>query len=412
MGGLFPNGINPVLFETFPSLEYDSWLTIGIDQQPDLSAGEANVGLAEAPGESWTAEFEAGQNFAIDGFFGGAWFVTSDNTNGLAGSDNRVLLAQITTDGAPSGQFYVQVFPNGEAAGLGELVMLTFGPHVDTTAPTFVDFPADLTLGCEDELPSTEVTAEDGCSDFTIALEETTSGDACTTVITRTYTVTDAAGNATTAAWTLTVIDDDAPVFDTPANLTVGCGSDLSPASTGDVTVAEDCDDYTVTYNDAQLFNIDPCVGENIARTWRVIDACGNESVGIQVITVADLAAPTITAAPADTTVSCDATIPTSNIEATDDCAAYPYDDRGNREGECGNPPWSAPSPQRTLATPPSMSRPFRLSTRWLMQACLPMSPSGVRRPARRPRGNHGQLRLRHGAGENAPTRRPMISRP
>ena len=212
--------------------------------------------------------------------------MTSDNTNGLAGSDNRVLLAQITTDGALSGQFYVQVFPNGEAAGLGELVMLTFGPHVDTTAPTFVDFPADLTLGCEDALPSTEVTAEDGCSDFTIALEETTSGDACTTVITRTYTVTDAAGNATTAAWTLTVVDDDAPVFDTPADMTVNCGSDISPASTGDVTVAEDCDDYTVTFNDAQLFNIDPCVGENIARTWRVMDACGNESMGIQVITV------------------------------------------------------------------------------------------------------------------------------
>ncbi|MGB1073287.1 MAG: hypothetical protein ACPGYZ_04260 [Flavobacteriales bacterium] len=336
LGGLFPNTINPVLFETFPSLEYDSWLTIGIDQQPDLSAGEASVGLAEAPGESWSAGFEAGQNFAIDGFFGGAWYVTSDNTNGVAGDDQRVLLAQLTTDGEPSGQFYVQVFPNGEAEGLGDLVMLTFGPHVDTTAPTFVDFPADLTLGCEDELPSTDVTAEDGCSDFTIALEETTSGDACTTVITRTYTVTDAAGNATTAAWTLTVIDDDAPVFETPANLTVGCGSDLSPASTGDVTVAEDCDDYTVTYNDAQLFNMDPCVGENIARTWRVADACGNESVGIQVITVSDLAAPTITSAPADTTVSCDATLPTSTIEATDDCGDVTITmTEETQEGEC-----------------------------------------------------------------------------
>ena len=28
---------------------------------------------------------------------------------------------------------------------------------------------------------------------------------------------------------------------------------DLSPATTGDVTVADDCDEYTVTYNDADL---------------------------------------------------------------------------------------------------------------------------------------------------------------
>ena len=78
------------------------------------------MGLAEAPGESWSAGFEAGQNFAIDGFFGGAWYVTSDNTNGVAGDDQRVLLAQLTTDGEPSSQFYVQVFPNGEADGLGD----------------------------------------------------------------------------------------------------------------------------------------------------------------------------------------------------------------------------------------------------------------------------------------------------
>ena len=336
LGGIFPNGINPLLFESFPSLEFDSWLTIGIDQMPDLAAGEANIGYAEADSESWTAEFEAGQDFAIDGFFGGAWYVTSDNTNGVAGADQRVLLAQLTTDGTPSGQFYVQVFPNGQADGLGELVMLTFGPHVDTTAPAFVDFPADLTLGCEEELPGTDVTVEDTCSDFTVDLQETTSGDACTTIITRTYTATDAAGNSSTATWTLTVIDDDAPVFEAPADLTVACGSDLSPATTGDVTVADDCDEYTVTYNDADLFNMDPCVGENIARTWRVADACGNESVSIQVITVVDAQAPTITAFPADTAIACDATVPASTIEAADDCGDVTISlSEETQEGEC-----------------------------------------------------------------------------
>ena len=67
---------------TYPGLEFDSWVTIGIEQAPDLGAGEAAIGMAEA--ESWSTEFESGQNLAIDGFFGGAWYVTSDNSNGLA----------------------------------------------------------------------------------------------------------------------------------------------------------------------------------------------------------------------------------------------------------------------------------------------------------------------------------------
>ena len=319
-GGLFPNSINPALFSAFPSLEYDSWLTIGIDQAPNLEAGEANISLAEADTEGWTVGFEQGQGFSIDGFFGGAWYSTSDNSNGLAGEDQRVLLAQLTTDSAPSGQFFVQVLPNGVPGGLGDLVMLTFGPHLDTIAPAFVDFPADLTLGCDEALPVSDVTAEDDCSDPSVSLEETVTGDACTTIITRTYTATDLAGNSSNAVWTLTVVDDEAPVFETPADITVGCGDDLSPSNTGDVIVADDCDEYTVTYNDAFLFNLDPCIGENRARAWRVTDACGNESVGIQIITVMDTEAPVITSFPADTSIACDAVVPVSNIEAVDDC--------------------------------------------------------------------------------------------
>jgi len=321
-GGLFPNSINPELFSVFPSLEYDSWLTIGIDQAPNLEAGEANISLAEAETEGWTVGFEEGQGFAIDGFFGGAWYSTSDKTNGLAGDDHRVLLAQLTTDNAPNGQFFVQVLPHGMPGGLGDLVMLTFGPHLDTIAPAFIDFPADLTLGCDEALPVSDVTAQDDCSDISVSLEETISGDACATIITRTYTATDVAGNSSTAVWTLTVIDDDAPVFETPADVTIGCGDDLSPSNTGDVLVADDCVEYTVTYNDAFLFNLDPCVGEDRARTWRVVDACGNESVGIQIITVMDTEAPTIISFPADTAIACDAVVPVSDIEATDDCGS------------------------------------------------------------------------------------------
>ena len=35
-------------------------------------------------------------------------------SNGLAGDDNKVLIAQLTTDGQISGSFRTQVFPNGD----------------------------------------------------------------------------------------------------------------------------------------------------------------------------------------------------------------------------------------------------------------------------------------------------------
>ena len=38
-----PNALNPLIFAAYPSLEYDSWVTIGLDQVPDLVAGEAAV---------------------------------------------------------------------------------------------------------------------------------------------------------------------------------------------------------------------------------------------------------------------------------------------------------------------------------------------------------------------------------
>ncbi len=322
LGGVFPNAINPTLFDAFPGLEYDSWVTIGIDQAPDLAAGEAQVGYAEA--ESWIAEFEAGQSLTIDGFFGGAWYVTSDNTNGIAGDDNKVLIAQLTTDGALSGQFEVQVFPHGDGGnGLGDLVTLTFGPYVDSAAPTFDNFPADVTVDCDDALPTADVTASDDCSSAVVTMTESTSGDGCLTTVARTYTATDLDGNVTIDTWTISVVDNTAPVFTTPADITVTCGEDLDPSNTGDVTSATDCNTYTVTWNDAQIFNMDPCVGgDTRARTWRVTDACGNEAVDIQVITVIDGASPAFAEVPADTTVSCEATVPASDVVATDDCGS------------------------------------------------------------------------------------------
>ena len=110
IGAVTPNSINPLLFGFFADLEYDSWVTIGIGQQPDPLISEGDVSVVESPTQGWASPFESGGNIVINDPTGGAWFVTQNYTNGVAGDDHKVLLAQLTTDGEISGTLLVQIF--------------------------------------------------------------------------------------------------------------------------------------------------------------------------------------------------------------------------------------------------------------------------------------------------------------
>ena len=125
-GGLTADQSNPFLFSVFPELAYDSWVTIGIDQAPVPGDGNGAISLVQADGDSWVEDFEAGGNLEINSFFGGSWFTTILDDNGVAGADKKVLLAQLTTDGTLTGQLYVQVFPEGEGEN-AEYLTLSFG---------------------------------------------------------------------------------------------------------------------------------------------------------------------------------------------------------------------------------------------------------------------------------------------
>ena len=102
-GGAFSASINPLLYPSFPSLQYDSWLTIGA---VDNSSSVDFIG-ADFIG------FEAGDNLVIDSPVGSIWFLLNGDVDGLPLDDGTVLLAQLTTDGQVSGNMYIQVFPEG-----------------------------------------------------------------------------------------------------------------------------------------------------------------------------------------------------------------------------------------------------------------------------------------------------------
>lgn len=113
-GWVTPSNNNPLLFSILPSLEFDSWVTIGIDAAPDGAAGEIPIGVFPPETGFWVEEFEAGGNLVMD--VDGAWFVTLGSENGVAGEDLRVLVGQFTTDGVITGVLNLQVFSEGQAS--------------------------------------------------------------------------------------------------------------------------------------------------------------------------------------------------------------------------------------------------------------------------------------------------------
>ena len=94
VGGTLGSTINPAFFGAFPSLEYDSWFTIGSSDSNGTSDIQ-QVGMDGA-----FASFESGSGFTLSSFVGGSFFLIPNvSADAEAGADGRVLIGQFTTDG-------------------------------------------------------------------------------------------------------------------------------------------------------------------------------------------------------------------------------------------------------------------------------------------------------------------------
>jgi uncharacterized protein YrzB (UPF0473 family) len=108
-----------------------------------------------------------------------------------------------------------------------------------------------------------------------------------------------------------------------PADTTIACGDDTSPANTGTAIAESDCDpDPVVSFTD----EVEETCGNTqiITRTWLAVDDCGNDpATCIQMITIQDIIAPTVVC-PDDILVNNDpdqcTAIVTFDITATDTC--------------------------------------------------------------------------------------------
>jgi hypothetical protein len=91
MGGPTAEGTNELLFGGFPNLEWDSYVTIGSDNQN--IAGFNSIGMDYST-------FNAGGALTSNATAGGSWFVFPDQEpTAFPDANGRVLIGQFTTDG-------------------------------------------------------------------------------------------------------------------------------------------------------------------------------------------------------------------------------------------------------------------------------------------------------------------------
>lgn len=193
----------------------------------------------------------------------------------------------------------------------------------DTTPPVITGVPANLTIECDQPLPSPAmVQATDNCSEpVAVTVSDKTLPGNCEDnyFVIRTWVATDSCGNASFATQSITVKDTEAPEIENlPADLTIECDVQLPPA--GSVSVTDNCDpDPTVAFKEA--FQQGSCPQEYVLlRIWVVEDRCGNQASYTQKITVVDTKPPILIGVMGDMTVECDQVPSPSPVKAADAC--------------------------------------------------------------------------------------------
>ncbi len=352
---------NAALFASFPTLEYDSWVTIG--ENTPVSSIQVPTQLGGSDPE-WIGTFESGSDIVIDDVVGSGWYLSAETSDayGVAGDDNRVLVAQLTTPGTLNIQLYAQIFPEGLAAGSTKYVSMSWGsPYCACTDEMACNYDEEAVTddgncyyvtneaSCDDvclfdnsspviesvehytttcEAIQTEYVfpvASDNCdSELDFDFVDVVTPGSCPNSysIVRTWTVTDNVGYSASIVQNITVEDITGPTFTVPADATIACGADATDLTlTGDVTdLMDGCGSATIDYSDAAGEDI--CfAGDVIIRTWTAEDECGNTTTATQTITIVDEVEPVFTSVPADVSIACGDAIPTDMAEATDACS-------------------------------------------------------------------------------------------
>ena len=196
---------------------------------------------------------------------------------------------------------------------------------VDTTPPVLVGVLPDATVQCDAVPVPATVMATDNCDPApTVSFNEARLDGNCrgNYVLKRTWTATDACGNASSQTQTITVQDTTPPVLaGMPGDVTVECSAVPAAANP---TAIDNCDPApTVSFNEARVDGNCPSIYV-LKRTWTATDTCGNASSQTQTITVQDTTPPVLAGVPGSVTVECSAVPAPASPTAIDNCNPAP----------------------------------------------------------------------------------------
>jgi hypothetical protein len=197
---------------------------------------------------------------------------------------------------------------------------------VDTTAPSIIGVPADITINCGDEISEAVVVATDNCDpNASVTLSANTVQLECGFLFIRTWTAVDACGNESSAQQTITVEDNIPPVFVVvPDDVDISCTGEGNGDVLGETAQAfDECSGVTVTFVDLDNGS-EGCSGGFI-RQWIATDGCGNQVTANQSITIVDQTPPTLISFPEDITVQSCNDIPSiddAGVTYQDNCTA------------------------------------------------------------------------------------------
>ena len=110
------SGISLIGLSTYPSLAFDSYVTIGIEHEPIAENGEEPIQTEEDVTQQWLTNLfspsaTSGNDILITSDLGGGWSTSASASNGLSGSDLKVLVAQFTSSDCLSGTLHAVIQP-------------------------------------------------------------------------------------------------------------------------------------------------------------------------------------------------------------------------------------------------------------------------------------------------------------
>ena len=199
----------------------------------------------------------------------------------------------------------------------------------DQDAPIISGIPADTTVECDNIPAAATPTAMDQCDGVTsvnLISESVAAGPTLgSSIITRTWSTVDVAGNIATANQIITVIDTTAPMITCPADISLNsttspvCGA--NPSWTVP-TASDNCDmnvQVTSSFTPGDFFPL----GTTIV-TYYAEDNAGNIDSCKFNVTISDMDAPVFTDCPTNMTISlgvnCDTIVTWTEPTITDNC--------------------------------------------------------------------------------------------